>query len=324
MSPLPMESPDNAEICNFSLDGKSVIVRNTFVHVLEELTSSSPQRRCKSAGGLRERAPSDVSLAEIRRRVFTCGGEGDTACCEDAAELRSNASTQLPSSTLSPSMGRSMSLSSGAVSEETVQIPADPAVRASFVASRCDSWARPSWACMNDAAQEEEVAQETGSATTLMFRNLPDGFSRPQLEQLLDVEGYAGRYDFIYLPAELATGACFGYAFVNLVSSSDMRGFIRHFQGFDHWPVQSSKKALIHASEGIQGLEEQIERYRNSPLMHPSVADGLRPTVYREGKRATFPNPTAPLKPPRVRAAAKRKEQVSQQTTSIPGSILPR
>jgi len=178
---------------------------------------------------------------------------------------------------------------------------------------------------MNDAAQEEEEASmEMSGATTLMFRNLPDGFSRPQLEQLLDAEGYAGRYDFIYLPAELSTGACFGYAFVNLVSSSDMKGFIRHFQGFDHWPVQSSKKALIHTSEGIQGLEEQIERYRNSPLMHPSVADGLRPAVYREGKRATFPNPTAPLKPPRVRAAAKRKEQVSQQTSSAPCTVPPR
>merc|ERR1712190_490322 len=83
--------------------------------------------------------------------------------------------------------------------------------------------------------------------------------------------------------------------------------FLEHFQGFDRWPEGDTRRAVVHMSEALQGLEEQIERYRNSPLMHPSVPDELRPAVYSRGLRVRFPEPTVPIKAPRVRTSTKKK-----------------
>merc|ERR1712087_1003810 len=80
-----------------------------------------------------------------------------------------------------------------------------------------------------------------------------------------------------------------------------------HFQGFQEWPVPSARRAVVHMSEELQGREEMIERYRNSPLMHPNVSDVLRPVIYSNGRRVPFPEPTVPLKPPRFRKANQKK-----------------
>jgi len=153
---------------------------------------------------------------------------------------------------------------------------------------------------------ESHGTQNPGK-TTLMLRNLPEGFTRSKLEELLEAEGFAARYDFLYLPAELASGACFGYALINMATASDARFFIEHFQGFDDWPAACDKRAVAHMSEELQGLSELTERYRNSPLMHPSVPDAMRPAIYSNGSRVEFPEPTAPLKPPRARKANRKR-----------------
>lgn len=140
-----------------------------------------------------------------------------------------------------------------------------------------------------------------------MFRNLPERFTRQNLEMLLQAEGFGALFDFIYLPADLGSGSCFGYAFINMVTPKDAEDFVRHFQGFDRWPEADARRAVVHMSEALQGLENQIERYRNSPLMHQSVADELRPAVYRHGFRVAFPLPTVPIHPPRMRTSTKRK-----------------
>lgn len=167
-------------------------------------------------------------------------------------------------------------------------------------------------------APPREAAEDAGCKTTLMIRNLPEGFTMRLLEELLDAEGFAGRYDFAYLPSELASGAPFGYAFVNLVSPADATRFHRCFHGFT-WPSPSSKRAAVHVSEVLQGLEQQIERYRNSPLMHPSVPDVARPVLYRGGSRVAFPEPTVPLRPPRLRASGKRGARHNTSASSNQG-----
>jgi len=143
--------------------------------------------------------------------------------------------------------------------------------------------------------------------TTLMFRNLPESFTRATLEELLLVEGFANLCNFLYLPADLSSGACFGYALVNMATPADAQAFINHFQSFHQWPVSSAKRAVTHMSEELQGLAEMIERYRNSPIMHPSVPDTLKPAIYHNGCRCPFPQPTAPLKPPRAKKANRKK-----------------
>jgi len=244
---------------------------------------------------------SEDAFSEFRRRVFTCAFEG---VCDlsssDAVDMQSNVSTQLPSSMVDGS-----SLTIPDTTRNCIRSPAD---REAFVESRSSKWRCASWASASDEPCEDEV-----TGTTMMFRNLPEYFSRNMLEGLLDIEGFAKQYDFIYLPADLATGACFGYAFVNLVTTKCAQRFLHHFQGFERWPEPSAKRAMVHMSEGIQGKGEQVERYRNSPLMHPNVSDGLRPAIYNEGVREAFPEPLVPLKPPRMRANAKRNQGSTQK-----------
>merc|ERR1712083_724394 len=94
---------------------------------------------------------------------------------------------------------------------------------------------------------------------------------------------------------------------MGMVTAREAERFLEHFQNFNRWPEPNDNRAVVHLSEALQGLDEQIERYRNSPLMHPSVADELRPVVYRQGVRVAFPEPTAPIRPPRMRTSTKKK-----------------
>jgi len=134
-----------------------------------------------------------------------------------------------------------------------------------------------------------------------MMRNLPEGFSRTLTEQLLDAEGFGTCYRFIYLPTDIATGSSFFYAFIDLATPEDASLFRQHFTGFTRWRYPSSKVAAVDWSEALQGIDQLVERYRNSPLMHHSVPGHLRPGLYHKGRRLTFPAPTMPVKAPRVR-----------------------
>jgi len=140
---------------------------------------------------------------------------------------------------------------------------------------------------------------EESQRTTVMLRNLPNNYTRAILLRLLDSEGFAGKYDFVYLPIDFRTHAALGYAFVNLVSPEQAACLHWHFDGFSKWMFPSSKRCSVSWSNPHQGLDSHIARYRNSPLMHEVVPDEYRPVLYREGQRIPFPPPTKKIKFPR-------------------------
>merc|ERR1712039_354521 len=78
-------------------------------------------------------------------------------------------------------------------------------------------------------------------------------------------------------------------------------GARRHFHGFRSWEVRSTKTCEVSWSYPVQGLEENIKRYRNSPVMHELVPDSVRPVLFQDGKRVEFPEPTKKIRPPRVK-----------------------
>lgn len=122
------------------------------------------------------------------------------------------------------------------------------------------------------------------NALTCVLRNLPESYSTASFIAHLDAEGFAGLYDFAYLPRSFETGCCFGY-------------------GFSKWSVPYAKKATTSWCEPYQGLAEHIARYRDSPMMHHSVPDDYKPMLFRDGVRINFPPPTRRIKAPRVRRA---------------------
>jgi len=137
--------------------------------------------------------------------------------------------------------------------------------------------------------------------TTVMMRNIPNAYSSDSFVDLFDSNGFWGRYNFVYLPIDFRTGVNLGYAFVNFVSHRDADLFKAHFDGFCEWFCQSPKVCEVTWTDPHQGLEEHVERYRNSPVMHEDVSDVYKPRLYAGGQRIPFPAPTKRIRAPRIR-----------------------
>lgn len=146
----------------------------------------------------------------------------------------------------------------------------------------------------------DRVDFESAQRTTLMLRNLPNDYSRSMLLTLLDEEGFAGKYDFVYLPIDFASGAGVGYAFINMISYDAAESLRVHFTGFTKWAFPSRKVAEVAWSNPHQGLAIHVERYRNSTVMHQSVPDDFKPVLFANGERVPFPLPTRIIKAPQL------------------------
>jgi len=117
---------------------------------------------------------------------------------------------------------------------------------------------------------------------------------------LFDTEGFAPcLYDFVYLPIKIKLNKAFGYAFINFVNEVAAERFVKHFTKFSRWGVPHSKCADVDWAKDNQGLEAQVERYRDHPLMAVDSPDEFRPIVLKAGKRVQFPEPTHALAEPR-------------------------
>jgi hypothetical protein len=136
--------------------------------------------------------------------------------------------------------------------------------------------------------------------TTVMLRNLPNNYTRAMLLKAIDDEGFASQYDFVYLPIDFHTCCALGYAFVNLETHAVAKSFNAHFEGYSKWMIPSRKKCGVGWSSPHQGLLANIERYRNSPVMHESVPVEYKPIVLRDGVQVPFPKPTNNFRAPRI------------------------
>merc|ERR1719247_1750500 len=151
-------------------------------------------------------------------------------------------------------------------------------------------------------------AQGPNELTTVMLRNLPNRYTREMLRQMLDAEGFAGRYTFVYLPIDFKTHSGLGYAFVDLVSSDDALRLRTTFEVFQRWLIQSEKVCSVGwSAPAQQGLSAHVDRYRNSPVMHFSVSDEWKPAVFVNGQRVPFPPPTRRLRAPNLRMLPQNK-----------------
>jgi hypothetical protein len=136
--------------------------------------------------------------------------------------------------------------------------------------------------------------------TTVMLRNMPNNYTRDMLMELVDEMGFVGAYDFVYLPIDFSSQAGLGYAFINFTCAEKAQLCFRTFEGFSDWKVPSAKTCSVTWSEPYQGLDAHIERYRNSPVMHDSIADEWKPALLNNGKRLIFPPPTKTVKIPKI------------------------
>jgi hypothetical protein len=134
-----------------------------------------------------------------------------------------------------------------------------------------------------------------------MLKNVPNDYNRDMLLEMLDENGFQGRYNFVYFPMDFKRWSGLGYAFVNMATHEDGVELMEKLNGFAGWKKHSSKVCQVAWGDQGQGLDAHIQRYRNSPVMHPDWPEEVRPLLFVDGERVDFPPPTKKLKPPRVK-----------------------
>jgi hypothetical protein len=162
-----------------------------------------------------------------------------------------------------------------------------------------ESW--PAASPAEDAPNVQDGSTFAGGRTTVMLRNLPNNYSRTMLIAMIDGEGFAGQYDFVYLPMDFNTKACLGYAFINLLTIGAAERFWCCFDGYSNWVIPSRKHCGVSWSNPHQGLKSNIDRYKNSPVMHEAVPEEYKPIVFEDGEPIAFPQSTKKIRVPRVR-----------------------
>jgi hypothetical protein len=150
-------------------------------------------------------------------------------------------------------------------------------------------------------SSSEDSGSEDSPKTTVFMKNIPNSYTRSTFLGLLDREGFAGQYDLVYLPIDFDSRSGLGYAFVNLLTPQIAARFRSSFQGFANWDVDTDKVCDTTGAATAQGFKANVDRYRNSAVMHESVPEEYRPVIFSGGVRVPFPAPTRRLKAPHTR-----------------------
>lgn len=267
-----------------------------FAHSYEELRATSgflktelchgwAQGRCRFGASCRfahgasqlrgAAAPVTAELAEPQQM-----NPPSRTCDEASSQVLSRSGT-------SHALWSDMADSDGEFDEASTFIPKDLESDGRSTRSGCDSMtsdASDVISVISDATVEQH------QRTTLRVAGLSTALSRTKFVELLWNEDLC-EFDFVYLPSDFKRpGCCFGYGFVNFSSSEAAAKAQARLQGrFD----------ITWAHD--QGREAYVERFRNSPVMHPKVGDEMKPALYQAGRRMKFPPPTKRIAAPRMK-----------------------
>ena len=141
---------------------------------------------------------------------------------------------------------------------------------------------------------------------TVMLRNVPYEAKQLGVLALLNEEGFNGSFTFFYSPLDFRSKNNLGYAFVNLRTSTEAKRFEQFFDGLRVRNRVGWDKPLRVGRARIQGLQANIDHYRNSPVN--VMPDEFKPMIFceRTFERLPFPAPdAAPASPEnKLRSAA--------------------
>mmetsp|Transcript_30379 Transcript_30379/g.87004 ORF Transcript_30379/g.87004 Transcript_30379/m.87004 type:complete len:412 (-) Transcript_30379:73-1308(-) len=101
-----------------------------------------------------------------------------------------------------------------------------------------------------------------------MMRNIPKRCTRASITQLLDLAGFKGEYDLVYVPISRSTCSNLGFAFVNFCNVLASFRFACQFHGVpvkDLFPASGSDKILgvLHAALHIRAAYARLSQLWN-------------------------------------------------------------
>lgn len=141
------------------------------------------------------------------------------------------------------------------------------------------------------------VRQSSGESmevTTVMLRNIPNKYTQNSLLQEINDLGFAGSFDFFYLPMDVHNRSNVGYAFINFLVPNDAERFRVKFSDHCFQRFQSRKISSVCTAH-VQGLYENLRHFENRAVSH-SRNDQYRPVVLRDGARVDCEEVLAKLK----------------------------
>lgn len=111
--------------------------------------------------------------------------------------------------------------------------------------------------------KEYKSQNQHAAPTTLMIRNIPNHYTQRQLIGELEDLGFAGTFDFLYIPLDKGTMSNVGYAFVNFVESTWAIKCMESFQGYR---FRRHRKIAAVSVAHIQGLEANLAHYEHAAV----------------------------------------------------------
>lgn len=132
------------------------------------------------------------------------------------------------------------------------------------------------------------------SLTTMMMRNIPNKYTQGSLLQEIDEFGFAGRYDFFYLPMDVHNRSNVGYAFINFTAQQDAECFSCVFAQYRFQRFQSRKIGSVCVAH-VQGLDENLRHFENRAVTHAKNGQ-YRPIVFQGNCRVDFEEAVAGAK----------------------------
>eukprot|EP00929_Paragymnodinium_shiwhaense_P025671 TRINITY_DN15465_c0_g1_i3.p1 TRINITY_DN15465_c0_g1~~TRINITY_DN15465_c0_g1_i3.p1 ORF type:complete len:232 (+),score=28.96 TRINITY_DN15465_c0_g1_i3:71-766(+) len=156
--------------------------------------------------------------------------------------------------------------------------------------------------------------------STYMIKNVPSRCGRDDVLDCLDALGFAGTYDFFYLPVRdpRVKSQNYGYAFVNFVEPAIGAGFKALVESGS---LQIRQKVASVAEAEVQGLANLRQHFRDScvtsspggPMLFSGGSQPTRIAVQRGGAEATPTRHTqhASQRPTRLDTQAASDQQAS-------------
>jgi hypothetical protein len=226
----------------------------------------------------------DANSPKERRRSHSWGGfarfaQRSEQVQEDAKPtenvmLRSNSKTSLTSTDTSETgkVGQSFASASTDISETDMI-----ALGQSFSNMDTDE--------TNSQIAKKAALPDLETATTLMIRNLPFNVKRKDLLHVIDASGFAGLYDFVYLPHKFREHRNLGFAFINFETPE----VAKHFHELWHLSRRFTVKGTC---KGIKALNVSVAAVqgRDANVLQASShkIDRVKNTSYRPFTSAGF------------------------------------
>jgi len=175
----------------------------------------------------------------------------------------------------------------------------------------------------SESSTDSQVIVDDKDATTFMMRNIPNRLTRDGLLDEIHQEGFAGRYDFFYLPVDFQCGRNFGYAFINLMLSEDdpsvVDDFRKAFQNRSMVFGNATKSCSVMPAN-VQGQEANAKKYLGSRIMTMSL--NYRPLFLKDGKMMEFPAETTGKVPDAVKSKKKNNKSKKFHPLSVSASCV--